>query len=602
MYGWHNTVQSFKDEMEGTTGVLGRDKTATVTFSGDKAYANDGVVNFPQLDPTMKLTWDELALYRGWVDHESALIRYSDKKYIGQKHKELSQKQPLLNELFTTIEGVRVESEYVKNYRGAGKNLGSLAANVARAAIDRHEKAKSMGEWEEPTEAAVMAKIREAQGQEINRFDVDDALMDKIREVMRVDHEEKTRKSEVYKSDKTLIPAALGLKGRSVFDGVYNYRAEKNMEALTDVEKIDEWVKEIHELETPEQSYELAKRIIEEMQGEDDDEGEGEGDSPFGGAYEPVDMTEVIVKEEDCQISDDGMPEVPYRVYTDEFDKVLHWSDGWKDDVQYYIKARNDIDSSINTLKRKLELMIQAKRKLEWDTLKEQGKFDSRRMVGAYNADPNVYKTRQDTSDLDTAITLLIDLSGSMRGKKSRTAMQTGILMAECLDKIGVPFNITGFDCSYDLLPTGHSACCANSAKWGRIEPLREHQFKKFNDRMFDARKYMWRISELEDSGHNNQDGESVFNAAQTLAKRPENRKIMFVLSDGQPHGDGNYKSQQTKLKSVVKDIEKHMDIVGIGIMSSAVKQFYSKSVVVNNTQELPTTCLGLLREALIGD
>lgn len=585
------TVQSFKNEMEGTTSVLGRDKTIDVTFTGEKAFSKDGVVNFPNLDPTERLSHEEISLYRGWVDHESAKMRYSDKGVIDSVQK-VMEKNPMLFDVFNTIEGIRAEKEYAELYVGAGRNLGAMAKRTAEVALDLHQRASI--EREESTKEKSSDKSPE-----------------------QIEKEEmRKKKLESYKDPKSLIPSALGIKGREDMNGVYNFSTERKLNSILNAEKLDEWAAQMKVLESTEESWELAQTIIEELneaeKEEEDNEGSGEGsgetkdedgDSESMMKHQPISMDDILNHEES---SKEYSKDIKYRALSTEYDLITHWTDPeWHEDIKGYMELKESVDSSVNTLKRKIELLIQAQRKISWDTMKEEGRFDSKRMVGAYNADPNVFKTRDDASDLDTAITILVDLSGSMIGHKAQVAAQTCILMAECLDKIGVPFNITGFDCNlHDKCPEDFRELYyrTNGELYGRIEPLRTHEFKRFNDRMFDARKYMSRIATLKGSGANNSDGESVFYAGQTLLKRPEKRKIMFVLSDGSPSCDGNMIAQRKKLKEVVKDLSRQIDMVGIGICTGSVRNFYPENVVIHNPEDLTKTCFDLLKKALVKD
>jgi cobalamin biosynthesis protein CobT len=100
-----------------------------------------------------------------------------------------------------------------------------------------------------------------------------------------------------------------------------------------------------------------------------------------------------------------------------------------------------------------------------------------------------------------------------------------------------------------------------------------------------------------------NTDGESVLWAAARLATRKEKRRILFVLSDGQPqNGDTDSDKLDAHLKEVVKMVSKHgIECVGIGILTDCVKEFYPHSVVVNNINDLVSTAYGEIVKAIRG-
>jgi cobalamin biosynthesis protein CobT len=517
------TVSDFQDEMAGTTAVLGRDKSVEVTFSGNKAYVKDGVVNFPNLDPTMTLDYSALSLFRGWVDHESAKVRFSDRAFMKTKD-ELIEKNPLLHDLFSSIEGVRVERDYIDLYSGSAKNLSEMSTATTKQVVKMHRAA--LRAKKDPTGVEDAMPGMKSKNQLCKEwFDID---INEIKENAEDGHERSQEVLEeidklydaqkdlvqAYENPQCILPQALGAFGREDFPGVYNWEARRVAESFIDKKQMEKWVEAMKKLESTEDSFELAKQIIEEIKhpnqetgegdgdgdgdedGEGGGEGEGQGEGEAGegkvgsvpineGAHSPVDMTDVLESGAMGSYTyEAGEKNKPYRVYSTDEDTNFHWSDGkWREDVKAYMFAKEHIDSEVATMKRKIELLIQATRKIDWDVMKEEGKFDSKRMVGAYNAEPNVYKTREDASDLDTCVGILIDMSGSMNDyivknghsvpyhrlyddgttwedvkRKSDVALETSILLSECMDKIGVPFSITGFDSGPCCLC---SLCCS---------------------------------------------------------------------------------------------------------------------------------------------
>jgi cobaltochelatase CobT len=112
-----------------------------------------------------------------------------------------------------------------------------------------------------------------------------------------------------------------------------------------------------------------------------------------------------------------------------------------------------------------------------------------------------------------------------------------------------------------------------------------------------------FRFAELSDLDfmRENVDGESVLVAAMRLRSRKEARKIMIVLSDGQPACGGLRPALRHHLKRAVKEItQMGITVVGIGIQTDAVKDYYPKSVVINEVAELPGVVMGQLRQLLI--
>jgi cobalamin biosynthesis protein CobT len=98
-----------------------------------------------------------------------------------------------------------------------------------------------------------------------------------------------------------------------------------------------------------------------------------------------------------------------------------------------------------------------------------------------------------------------------------------------------------------------------------------------------------------------NVDGESVMYAAQRLLKQKQPSKIMIVLSDGEPAGPGDGSELRSHLKQVVKDLTKvGVNMVGVGIQTHSVEEFYPKSIHLNNIEDLPKTVIHQIRDAIL--
>lgn len=578
------TVNEFKSEVEGTTPTLGR-KKVTVYFSGKEAgIQGDSTIVFPNLGPTEELDNGDIDVFRGFVDTKSSLLRFSDMDFYKGTLKSLKDDDPMLVNIFTAIEEARVAREYCHDYVGAKRNVGSLVKKVANLALGKGD-GKTKNHLYGPALAT--------------------CVMDRL-------------------------------------GGAYTWLEQKAMEDEgLDMDAMRKYADIVFDLETTQESFDLARKIYEEVEKDDEDEddndGNGGGDDGEEGNEEGnkddnkyVNSNDVIndITENFFRAPRDGNDQ-PYRVPTTDYDVTLHWaSDGHRFDknIARYNKVMDELSSSVSTLKRKIELLIQSTRKIDWDRRKEYGRFDSRRLIGAYNAEPDVFKLRDDRSDLDTAISIVVDMSGSMGGGKSVKAMQTCGLLAECMQKIGVPFEIVGFSTGGPIPQREiKQSRPFPEAAFSRYDKLELYEFKRFSDRWFDARHYMGNMyhsgpecrkyhakieRENDDKGVKNHgvlgfrkniDGESVSLASTRLMKRPEKRKVMFVLSDGQPAAmSENSFSLHEHLEDTIKRVSKQHDIVGIGIEDSSVRHYYPNYVVLKRAEDLPQMGLRLLEDAIL--
>lgn len=191
-----------------------------------------------------------------------------------------------------------------------------------------------------------------------------------------------------------------------------------------------------------------------------------------------------------------------------------------------------------------------------------------------------------------TVVQLVVDLSGSMGGRKMHSAMVSAGVIGDLLQRLSIPFEIIGFTTrGWGSGLTEEGAYVPTPIHgWTRCEALDFQLFKGFNEPMSTATPGL--ASWVNRAGCNNVDGESVQFCANRLLARPEARKIMVVLSDGLPAFEGadQFKAN-AHLKAVCKKLEETpgLELYGIGIRSEAVKKFYSRYVILWEPTELPS-------------
>ena len=201
-------------------------------------------------------------------------------------------------------------------------------------------------------------------------------------------------------------------------------------------------------------------------------------------------------------------------------------------------------------------------------------------MDGSGEYQNKIFRKKIDNTILDTAVTVLADFSGSMGGDKQVHSLASALMLNDTLARIGVPVEILGFTESNDPI----------------TYVFKTHQKRASSDQILD---YMSSAS-----GHcmgNNADGESILYAYDRLRRQKNKRKLLIVLSDGQPassrEGDINELTKQ-----VVKGIEKKHDveIYGIGIMSNTVKHIYKHHAVIKKSSELESALLTVISNYIL--
>lgn len=233
-----------------------------------------------------------------------------------------------------------------------------------------------------------------------------------------------------------------------------------------------------------------------------------------------------------------------------------------------------------NALKR--HLMIIMKDKYEYG--KKRGYMHNKNLyrvtipnAGSHNE--RIFKQKRESSVLNTAVSVLVDMSGSMGGRKMEHAAHSVILLNDSIAKLGVPVEIAGF----------------TEQNSGPVHYL----FKRF-DTKCECEHLKARILEGTRHMEENADGDSILFAYNRLKGRKEKKKLLIVLSDGSPaahRGTGIHKFTGQVVKAIQK--EKLVDIYGIGIISTAVKQFYRQYTVIKDSSELETALLTVLKTKL---
>lgn len=206
--------------------------------------------------------------------------------------------------------------------------------------------------------------------------------------------------------------------------------------------------------------------------------------------------------------------------------------------------------------------------------------------VGNGDWNTQVFRKKVVADCLDTAVYLMVDCSGSMNGDKYITACAGAALMAECLDTLNINYEVAGFTTTYP----------------GRGEYAYIPIFKRFGNRNVPSNMYAG-FGEISSQLHNNPDGPAVMFAKTRLLEQRNKRKLLIVLSDGQP-ATSTLNDDEALLQAIASTREAGVELYAIGIKSDAPTQYYglADSVVVKDTSnaQLESTILDVLSRKLI--
>lgn len=303
--------------------------------------------------------------------------------------------------------------------------------------------------------------------------------------------------------------------------------------------------------------------------------------------------------------------EAPYTVYTKEFDMVVNASQ--LASYQELGRLRAQLDQKMANLKTitgrlsaRLQRLLLAQRATWWEFDKEEGNVDANRLA-RFVASPeyvNIYKIHKEAEFKDTVVTLLIDNSGSMRGRPIVSAIACADILAKTLEQCGVRVEILGF--------TTHEWKGGKSrASWikaggpknpGRLNDLL-HIIYKSADEPWRRAKRNLSLALKDGLLKENIDGEAILWAYSRLFNRPESRKILMVISDGAPVDDSTISANATNyldhhLRQVIQKVESYsgIELLAIGI-GHDVKRYYKNAVTIMDISDLGETMVTKMEE-----
>lgn len=264
----------------------------------------------------------------------------------------------------------------------------------------------------------------------------------------------------------------------------------------------------------------------------------------------------------------------------------------------FEMKVEKHLSSSVSsTLAKDLERAIASRNRVQFIPGQRRGRVHGASLYRLSMNDDRVFRRKEDHKAVNACVQQVIDLSGSMGGRKIELALASAYTLADALDRIHVPNVITGFT-------TYGNPDVATMSKRGfsRFEALMLPIIKNWHEKANspEIRARMGCVAETFPL-LNNVDGESIAQLASLFAGRMEDKKIMIVQSDGAPCAAGDGFSNH--LRSVTNDIENTSDInlLAIGILTDAPRRYYKNYALVNKVEELGTSVVSELSRIILG-
>jgi cobaltochelatase CobT len=589
-------LEAFKSVLTGTARAMAHEPEIELAFTAD-APTQAGK-NFRVPMPGRNLPPEQVAEARGFADGMALRLRHHDAKI----HAANVPADPLAAACFEAIETARIEALGARSMAGVRGNLAQALEMKMRS--DPIARARAQDEVPISTALGLMVRM---------------ALTGDA-------------------------PPDCAVNGLQHISGHILNNAAAQIDALEML--IDDQAAFAHQAWLTLQSLDLVKGDDQldptDENGDDDESDEADGDKndaedegesgqsqieaqaqPSDGEAEDGDTQEIEQDAEtdtDGEMSDEGEegmmpvrpnrplsempPQFDYKAWTTAHDEEIAATDLCDEDELTRLRAYLDLQLThlqgvVTKLANRLQRRLMAQQNRSWDFDQEEGILDAARLARIV-VSPGTslsYKVEQETDFRDTVVTILIDNSGSMRGRPISIAAISADIMARTLERCGVKTEILGF--TTRAWKGGQSRetwlAAGRPASPGRLNDLRHIIYKKADEPWRRARKslgLMMREGLLKE----NIDGEALLWAHNRLIGRPEERKILMVISDGAPVDDStlsvnNGAYLERHLRQVIGWIEgkSPVELCAIGI-GHDVTRYYQKAVTIMDAEQLGGT------------
>ncbi len=579
-----DSTEVFKEAVTSTMRAISGNQELTVSFGRGKPYIQGDRARIPL--PEEALSAEQLAALRGTADEIALRLRFHDLDYHQRHQPDTSAAQ----EVFDAVEAARIAAIGSYLMRGVQDNLG---AELEQQCINRgYDGAET--QQDVPLGEAVGLLIREKMIGELPP--VANQALAPWRDYI-----------EQHLGDQLVDLDAI------MYDQAEFSKLTRKM--IHDLGLGDDWSEDSGESNADEESQEAEE--VETEAGDDNSEQEMSGDADMADAIEgevPMDVDAMDMAEAEGEQDDAGAPpdsgaeaswlrpkESEYKAYTTAFDEVV-FADELCDPLELD-RLRGVLDKHlqnsqviISKLANRLQRKLMAQQNRTWEFDQEEGMLDTSRLTNVIidPFHPLAFKQEKDMKFRDTVVSLLIDSSGSMRGRSITIAAMCADILGRTLERCTVKVEILGF--TTRAWRGGQSR-----EQWlqqgkptqpGRLNDLRHIVYKSADMPWRRARRNLG-LMMREELLKENIDGEALLWAHNRIVGRPEDRRILMVISDGLPVDNStllvnpsNYLEQH--LKYAIDRIQNHspVELVAIGI-GHDVTHHYRRAVTITDAEQL---------------
>ena len=579
-------LEIFKTAIGSTVKSLSNSENVEVSFGNQNSQSKNNSVKLPEIEQiNNKINYSQI---RALADSKSLKLRFSDYKTF----KSYEPEGNISRKLYKIAEKIRCEKLGSDQFKGVKNNLEKYYLERTSSLDLKNSEEKIVESFENYLRVKFFdSKNSKELEKKLKTYqkDLKEKFKGKIEQLSSSAHNQAE-----YNSIISNLIANLNLDE--------NLEKEEKHEEIKDEKQKDQ---KHQEQKTEEKKQEEQEMSIDS--GAPDLENQAKESDQDGEEIEIEDKT----KSDYRKNIKNKMGDLKYKAYTEEFDEIIKAKD--LESEEELNRLRKNLDQQLLQLKNfvsklanKLQRKLLAKQNRSWNFDLEEGLLDNSKLTRIIMDPFNSlsFKKEKDIEFKDTLVTILIDNSGSMRGKPISVAAICADILARTLERCSVKVEILGFT-------TKHWKGGSSREKWmkndkpnlpGRLNDLR-HIIYKSADLPWRQEKNNMGLMLKEGLLKENIDGEALKWAYNKMSKRKEERKILMIISDGAPVDDSTLSTNssdylETNLKNVVKWIESrtNIELLAIGI-GHDVTRYYNQAIKITDVQDLGDVMINQLTD-----
>tara|TARA_A100001011_G_scaffold381239_1_gene449506 strand:- start:1860 stop:3653 length:1794 start_codon:yes stop_codon:yes gene_type:complete len=585
-------LENFKTAIKSTIKSLSNKDDLEISFGGQDVASENNKLRLPEISEIQnKISFD---ITRAQADSESLKLRYSNKKIL----KNFEPNGSKAKKLYEIAEKIRYESLGTQEYKGIKDNL-----------LNYYSKQKPPQNKLENIYFAFENYLRKEFFQSIKGSKIEDiptkykknfdkAFKTKINKIKdNIDNQ------KIFNAAISEIIKKLEIEETSDYEEMDNKKEEDKNKEVSNKDESDQ-KRESKFDENQEMAIDTSIPELDNLADENDKDSN------------EIEIEETSNESEKRKRAKNSFGDQKYKFYTKEFDEIVVAEDLESEEELFRLRQNLDqqllqLKSFISKLANKLQRKLLAKQNRSWDFDLEEGMLDtsklSRIIIDPLNS--LSFKKEKETEFKDTLVTILIDNSGSMRGKPISVAAICADILSRTLERCSVKVEILGFTTKHWKGGSSRELWMKNDKPRspGRLNDLRHIVYKSADTPWRLAKKNMGLMLK-EGLLKENIDGEALKWAFEKMSKRKEERKILMVISDGAPVDDSTLSTNssdflETNLKNTVQWIENksNVELLAIGI-GHDVTRYYKKAVKITDVQDLGDVMINQLTDLFKDD